>query len=1058
MPFLNKESIQPSLRKARAAIEAIKQQRDSAGQNSQRNAYDLKYQYASSLMAAIEVRDAIEIRTGDGEEINGPKRKQQKAAMDQVYENLAGLCVLNDIESSGEIVDSDEIRRRAADLGKNRDFRNAAFSGEGVDSLQRCLDYLHDEEKQQHINNWTHELLRGRVDYETTFDTLSVNLPPEEKEKLRGIYNDMARINESAKIYKYQMGYSPIDLYAMATDPKAKTDYDNAIEANKEFDLSERQRVSIFAYSNPLPGSMPAAIQRSYFHFLQFSDKDNEADIKAAEKRNQRIVTRLKSKKPADIKFQKEFVRNMINRMLSVPDEALSPTSADAALAFYRGNHQIIGALFEGENILASLGRDFHISDEVRKVLRHKAQLATQNLSQYRELLKAQADPRYVVNSIARNWDGLDIMNVMSSPVSEFPKDYVNAFNGIGLGKINAVGNGNLEQPDAARYDGLSIGDNDILSLTKPVAPGFWAKLFNTKAYRDYQQALSEYNENKAYHEAEERRKNDPQTQESARWREERNAEMSAHLDSIDRNAPYETAKNELMQQLNDTFSAIEHSTGNKLSRLDHVMIGSRTLRGVLQAEYTALHPDQDPIITGDSDGFVNFVNQSVTNGHAADLMLAGMANGVQVVMYKPDSKTGTLQMNPATGKPEHILSMPKCVSELDYIGKTYVKDLVTKDLKVDLKSPADARERLKDTYNCRLAVQQLNAINRTALSSPGSGNMMDQFFGRYKNDHPDFNLSTLQNPRGFGLGRTSLVSHTMAYLMSKHEMTPEQLRDPAYKPGLKADAGEYVLQQMTSPDGDYSELMKHSLNAMDKIVDYIDEKTKGVDLTQTAQVFSSDNECLVGMAECAHDLDQEYSHAMSEMKQQIIEKHNLGDLPDRERNKAVSKIQADLSTKISNVSIIRNMKSSCIDQDLFLTGSCVAAGKATPAIVDAEISRVKFAEAMAQGKPLSQCFTMSEAGQLYNIADDMSGNSVKVKENHVTNPDELSEKLEINDIADAREFGVYAVSGGLRRDCDVEMGETAFELTFTPKAQGKQFETLVGSDLSAHVDAPMLQ
>ena len=825
--------------------------------------------------------------------------------LEKLRRSYASLAYLDELRREGKDADINVIRENAGTVSDNETYRKLTYllMTESSRDGSSYYEYVPGEEKGYHLSDWIKELdSESTPDYGRTFDDLAAKAGINDA-GLKNRYISLSEMNERIKGVDRKLSKSPEELFAIITD---KEDLEKASLADDAAQFFKHQDNTLDAVRaiEPSEGkswdNVPACIRRVLFCFLE---QDTSPD---ATERNREVIDRLASGDPKDIEFKRDFLCDSINRLLEIRDEDLTVQTKEEKLNVWKKYGVLIDALFDfDQNFSGNVKNDFYVKKSVLNVIKHKAHLLENNITNVKKEFENDSDPRRAEQKLLKDIPVDDITKLfgacsngyMSTDDPGVLNFLANAAAGINDEALKNAGDKDaLTPPDPEKYDGHYLLPDEIIAVTavsEPEKPGRWASFVSglTSAYNatlgrlfgkakdPYEAEFKEYAEKKAVYDKRlaDRKKgldaykkdaeiyDDPEKRAAQEKKdvEEKNRRMTAkgahdaYAANQDRYArlaseKIQNVKDTYKQMLDSMFSDLEHRTKGELNRIDHVMIGHKTLRSHLETEYALKNPDvhKDALFFQKCD---EFIASSVKNGHAEELILASQLCGKKVSLFVPDPKTGVLVPNDGDGRVEHTLTIPQNV----VIPRCPESDELKAKFNF-INTPAEASERLRMVPDCIKGIRDLNYFGRSTLARQNSNNLADQFFGKERDNE------NLDNPHKFSLSRSAMQSHVFAYLMTEKKMTPEQIADPGYEPGKKLEAGAYIKGIMTSENGDLDKLAEYNVNGIVKMKEYISGKLAGKDITDASVLYAEENMYIFPLSHFIVDLDQEQKFMQS--------------------------------------------------------------------------------------------------------------------------------------------------------------------------------------------------
>ena len=1008
------------------------------------------------------------------------------ADLEKLRRSYASLSYIDEARRSGENVSVEEIMEKSISVSQNDIYRkitHTAFRKSSRDGSS-LYDLVPGEKKGYHLSGWIKELDNGGVpDYSASYDAFAAENGVNDAE-MKKRYLELSKMNECIKGANRAFAKSPKELFDILTD-KAELEKHEKAASVASFFKKQSDTVNAIRGLEPACGNYdgaPVCFVRQYSLFLEQDTSE------AAMKRNQAKIDRFCSSDPEDADFKKEFVRDSLNRLLAIKDEDISVKTKEEKLAVCKKYGTLIDALFDADqNMIDNIGKDFYVPKPALNALKHKVDILTSNLSNVKKDFENDLDPHYAELKLL---DGMDTEN-LSLVMDASNDDYCGTDDpNIKMLLSNKIINVNQSEREAAddasthldtnpeKFDGYFIMPDEMLTVKEPVkprSPGGWASfvsgltgLYNStlgrifgKAKDPYEAQFASYEKKKSAYESAlaERAKGlenykkdkeiygDPVSKAAQEAidvaaKNKRRPAVEAHEafaakrealteaeNKVD--ADIRFAKDTYKAILDSEFASLEHRSHGELNRLDHVMIGHKTLRAHLEEDFLAKNPGSE-IYGADFSECLTYINDSVNNGNAEEIILAAQLDGKKVSIFKPDPKTGELVVNDRTGHFEHPLGIPE--------GIVFPKCKAVNELKEKFEAinkPSDASERLKMVPGCIDGVFKLNYIGRASLASQNSYNLKEQFFGSESTEG-------LDNPHKFSLTRSAMQSHVVAYLMTEKKMTIEQIADPDYMAKEKRDAGKLIKDIMTSENGDLDTLAKYNVNGIVKMKEYINGKLKNCDISDPKQLYSESNKYVFALSHFIVDLDQEQKNMRQSADRAIAE--HISSTHPADLQKAVK----GWNDEITSNTIFSGMNASYKALSRFKTGSITNAVQDRSLVIQQEIFKKSVSEKVRNG---GSVFTALDGdAQITFQTSSYVATNYKKSDPVNTGIEEFIAGTDVRTPEKAAAFASYAASGDLIKDCNIENGNFAYA-----KTNANAQPVVNGDEVKRENDAPVI-
>ncbi|MCQ2423803.1 MAG: hypothetical protein MJ088_02775 [Clostridia bacterium] len=1033
MPEVTTAQIKAKLVELRERLAALTAETSAMPEGSARDLASLERETAENLMTAIENR-----RT------EGPAFATLLARMQYIYQAKAGELA------------PDEIETKAAAMGKNRRFVDTFARGTSNDARMGLLDTLFGGTRTEHITSWLRDIENNvTVDYAAAFETLCTEPEGEAREALRTRFLSMGVTNEGIRMEDYLKAKTPEDIYAVMTDPQLERDHEAAAAIYAEIgpkDENIETYPKTLRPSQPDPEPIPAFLARTYFYFYDYSGTEE------AQRSNQKMTDRLHSDLPEDREYQKEFAREIINKMLAVPDEKLCPKNLEEAAALYREDHYLMRAMFTAESFLGTMNNDYDIPDDIRDAVLHKSGLLQQNVMRYASMFKMAASEHYGDMALVNEIDADELAHT-AEHVKNDPElmmallEYTAARKDVGsdayLGDTHVL-------PDGGKYDGLRLEEPQIRPVAqtaafadvplqmmtapeKPTAPGGWATFwhrfgFFQREFTAYEAAMTEYNRQLEQYNAAVEAQNVERAA-HASWREANNARMRGDMNNARSFADLaKEAGPQYKAVLDEAFAGIEERSGGVINRLDYIMIGGRTLRALLMEEYVKTHPGTLAPRYADL-AEKDFVNESAANGHVYDIILAAALQGRDVRYLRPDPLSGKLVPG-ADGKiPEYTLGEPNALVTAGTMERGQLKAEAETAVPLNFIGADDARQRITDAENCKAAVKQLNYWEVVSCNISVNPMLRNMFLSDWEKTN-GVDLQKLKIVNNLTVSRTIMQNLSIAYLISQENMTPREAYDPAYRPEHKQRVGAMIASMATDPNCDCRLLAKYAVDGMARIGEIIDEKLAGLDLADDKTLMSPELQEVYCLMQADFDLMQDFykeGKTKDAAKVAIAEKYDI-DISD---DAAIEQAFDKLSCKADLVS---NTLSAILDGRVTGARLCTGAvydldvGKGEMLI--SEMTRKILSREMKAGKPFSEVFDNESVRALkflQTYPGSVQGGTVNQKA--------FIESGDVRTMDDGRKYATHVLAGGLAKECRIKIEGFDIHFAYDPTGAFKGSE-----------------
>ncbi len=961
--------------------------------------------------------------------------------------HFARLYYLEQVRDGKQTLTSAQIEEKTAALAKNEKFLEVFADKHSPEDCMNALDSLFGGPRAEHLDSWVKECEQPVTrNYEQEFETLCGDtLQGSERERAKQHFVNMGILNEEVRMLEYSKALSPRQMYDKMTS-KTLQDEKAASQGIYELvDSKEQQfkRVQKIKSTSPKAARMPAHLDRFARFFF------NHSAGPEAREENQNLIDRLCSDKPEDRAFQKEFTVDCINKMLAVPDKALCPETTEEATTALDQYYFEMRALQDSTNILASLSsQDYHVPGYIREALMHKSNLYMQNVEKH--ITANKIDPaQYEELSLLKEFDS-DAIAKISGNLFHKGKGPLGSSVLALTAVVHDLKQTDTTLPDAETYDKLFLREKDLFlmkegaqatasdsfslmpdNVKKPKELGAWEKFwhifgFYNEEFETYQREKTTY-DNWVKKQAQE--KDESLGKGAARFgangvnaeHMEKEFEKGLSLDELTKQASAEYKKT-----LDEAFGKVEEKTGNAINRLDYVMVGPRSLRAVLEEEYLNTHIACDELISSEGTELEEFYKQSLENGHAYDLLVYADLQHVSLQCAALNEKA---EMSVKDGKIGITsLKRPEVMTKLSPLMRPQLEQQsvnVTKEAKLSLVGEQNATERMHLMDNSRAALHQLNfwqnvkeVCDRTAAALPDTKNV-------------------------FSLNNAAIASFKEAYLLSRGE-TPEQIYNTTKQAKLRKVATESVQKQINDP-ACAKDLATIAVEGIQKIKGLVDEYTKGADLSK--EICSPKMKTVCALASAASNLYKAISGneaLKTEACKVLVEQKGKDVTNAAEIAKAHQELAVFSNTLVGLNTALEHIRDGRETGCRYCMGAVEHAKEGAGKIFAGEMALKVISERMKSGTPLSESMAASESKHIASwspLATDFPKN-LDGGDGHAA----LYNLCKVNQATDGVKFASYALSGGLARDCQVEIAGNEFgaKFTYTPPASEMAQDSVV--------------
>ncbi len=203
---------------------------------------------------------------------------------------------------------------------------------------------------------------------------------------------------------------------------------------------------------------------------LAFNFPDNPTDAQRIEIAKAKAL--LAGNSPEALAFQKQYIMEMINQMLSIPDEKLAQSNSPDSRAYFAEHYREIQMLHELPNFYGNLAAntaglvsDFIIPTNIEDALFHKHALAAQYINNDKEMITALADENYKALRLFNGLTQTELLEMgqengiysASKEIKQLPAKQIS-----GLHSEKNKNSAAADQPNAAKYDHLQLTEDQV--------------------------------------------------------------------------------------------------------------------------------------------------------------------------------------------------------------------------------------------------------------------------------------------------------------------------------------------------------------------------------------------------------------------------------------------------------------------------------------------------------------------------------------------------------------------------------------------------------------------
>ena len=937
-----------------------------------------------------------------------------------------------------------EIENKADALAKNAKFLEVFGNQMGADNNFKALNSLFDGPRAAHLDGWVRECENAVTrDYGQLFDTLCGDkLQGEARDTAKQHFVNMGKLNEAVRTQDYTKAFTPEQMYEHLTKETLPAEKAAAAE-NAKFLGEKAKQIERGKKINPTvtnPVGMPKHLDRFAFFFYDYSDAPDAAE------NNQNTVNQLRSDTPEAKEFQKQFTVECINKMLAVPDDDLCPKTPEQAKASLENHYFAMRGLQEAPNFLANLSQEYQVPEYIREALHHKCSLYIQNVEKYVEQSKIKSEV-YEEVSLLAGFDPDLLTGVYGKAAQSGEMDTAVAIMGL-LENNHDFSKGRNDQPNREAYDELFLRERDLAPVKEgavatasdgfslmpddvkmPKEPGGWASFWHMFGF--YKEEFETYEREKRTYDNWVKAHPRKSFLEDGALRFDANSINAKNLEEdfekdINLDDVVKDAREDYEKMVNDAFGNLEKQTRNTVNRLDYIMIGPRSLRAVLQEEYLKTHADCKELTESGGSELENYCKESLENGHAYELMAYAELQHISLQYAVLDDKA---QLFANGGKVDMKSFNSPSIAKVNPVAHPRLTAKAAEVLAnkgMDLKGNMTATERMYLMENSRAALHQMNFWHRVECAC-------------------DKSAPAISPDNYYGLDNAAFHALTEATMLDPdYNMTPEQIYETVQvdrmADGIKR-ATEKLLKdtKINDPEmaGDFASV---AVEAIHTIKDLMDTYTKGLDLPK--DICSPKMRAVSALASTAAALNKgvfQNEKLREAAGKAWAEKHGMDVTNPEDLKKASQNLTVFSNQLVGLNTALEKIREGRMVGCRFCTGNVEHAKEGVGKIFAGEMALKVISAQVKSGKPLSESISLSESkhieswGRFATDAPTPGNTSQKA----------LHDLCAVENTVDAMKFASYALSGGLARDCQVELAanqsrmddglDMGAKFTFTP-------------------------
>ena len=347
------------------------------------------------------------------------------------------------------------------------------------------------------------------------------------------------------------------------------------------------------------------------------------------------------------------------------------------------------------------------------------------------------------------------------------------------------------------------------------------------------------------------RRARDPRTQERARWREARNAEIGEELDS-DELRLQQAARDYapvVGQKLDQLYSEMEKNTDGSIARGRLVSIEDTCIETLLNNEFFSIPAEKRPLNEKgdpmDLGGYQKAFGEKRTNEMIAEALLSGKR-----VSYLP--------VNPENGgvTAEEMRFLPKPEAK-EFPDMAQEKlDRLTEYARRAHPSKLTETERHRRAVRNAELLKKVNYFDTMEVNSVFSAPVKRSFFGEWEKEKK-MKAEQISTDAVSTITRGGLSSLAVARMVCDGYPI-EKVLDPTCLLKEKNDIGREVLTHVQK--NDYAWVARVNLAGRERLGDDLTKRTNKTDFNDTASLYCESNRFAYQEAMIMFDLSQDYN------------------------------------------------------------------------------------------------------------------------------------------------------------------------------------------------------
>lgn len=358
------------------------------------------------INASVDIYEAArqEMETTLIDELKGLSFRE----IDRMHDVIADLYILHKSKSNPQLNPRDiNFEEERGKYSKRTDLGKTVLNMDTLQIIQNGIEDGNFEHEMSRLST-IEEMYNNPVDYSAYFDN---NYKGSNPQADRETFLRYAKLNDAVKYINPDKAVPLENLMDKCFDKELEEYHNLSIENKVKID----KYVNVAGECHYLSEKIPDSMQRSYF--CMFDPKASASGDIMHTKVDAYFGDNMS---PEAIEYRKRFMTDMVNKMLSIPDEKLAlKGGTKEADAFYAEHRQEMYLLFECENLMGGakmsdgngIRQYIDIPEEIVDVIRHKKQVL--NMSGEEGNINAAANDKYRENALLDNLGISDLGNLM---------------------------------------------------------------------------------------------------------------------------------------------------------------------------------------------------------------------------------------------------------------------------------------------------------------------------------------------------------------------------------------------------------------------------------------------------------------------------------------------------------------------------------------------------------------------------------------------------------------------------------------------------------------------